>query len=499
MSTCNEITLEAIRKVNTASRKTKVICTLGPACWSVEGLTGLIDAGMNLARFNFSHGDHVTHGATLQRLREAIALRPGCHVGIMLDTKGPEIRTGVIDPSCGGKLKLVRGDLIEVGTDYDKLCTPQYLACSYKSLPKSVKVGSSMLVADGSLMLEVTEIKEASVMAKILNNVSLGDKKNMNLPGAIVDLPTLTEKDIEDLQKFGVANGVDFIAASFVRKASDLHFIREVLGEQGKGIKIISKIENQEGLENYDAILEATDGIMVARGDLGMEIPIEKVFIAQKMMIERANIAGKPVVTATQMLESMITNPRPTRAECADIANAVLDGTDCVMLSGETANGEYPNDAVKYMANTCTEAENILNNDVVFNSIRSRSLAKGDLSQEESIASSAVKTARDVGAKLLVVLTESGNSARLVAKYRPSIPVLVLTHSSEVARQCQSYVRNCKSVVISTDCTNEVISAQIDEHSKKFGYTKGGDIVVCVHGNKGIVKGSTSMVRVLQC
>jgi len=280
MSSCNEITLEAIRKVNSASRKTKVVCTLGPACWSVEGLTGLIDAGMNLARFNFSHGDHTTHGATLQRLREAIALRPGCHVGIMLDTKGPEIRTGVVDPACGGKLKLVRGDFIEVGTDYDKLCTPQYLACSYKSLPKSVKVGSSMLVADGSLMLEVTEIKETSVVAKILNNVSLGDKKNMNLPGAIVDLPTLTEKDIEDLQKFGVANGVDFIAASFVRKASDLHFIREVLGEQGKGIKIISKIENQEGLENYDAILDATDGIMVARGDLGMEIPPEKVFIA---------------------------------------------------------------------------------------------------------------------------------------------------------------------------------------------------------------------------
>jgi pyruvate kinase len=262
-----------------------------------------------------------------------------------LDTKGPEIRTGFVDKSLG-KLKLTKGNIIEVGTDYSRPCTPEYLACSYTSLPKSVKVGSKILVADGSVSLIVTEILSTSVKAKIMNNATIGDTKNMNLPGCIVDLPTLTDKDVDDILNWGLPHGIDFIAASFVRKASDILHIREVLGKEGLHVKIIAKIENQEGLENYDAILNVTDGIMVARGDLGMEIPIEKVFLAQKMMIHRANVAGRPVITATQMLESMITNPRPTRAECADVANAVIDGSDAVMLSGETANGEYPNDAV---------------------------------------------------------------------------------------------------------------------------------------------------------
>ena len=318
---------------NTFTRKTKIICTLGPACWSVEILGHLIDAGMNIARFNFSHGDHDSHGSCLARLREACAARPGVHVGVMLDTKGPEIRTGTIDPSLGGKLKLIKGQSIEIGTDYSRPGTTEYLPCSYKSLASTVAVGAKILVADGSVTLEVNELLTDSVMATVLNNATIGERKNMNLPGCIVDLPCLTEKDINDLQNFGVVNGVDFIAASFVRKATDIDRIREVLGEGGKNIKIIAKIENQEGLVNYDAILSKTDAIMVARGDLGMEIPLDKVFLAQKMMISKANLYGKPVVTATQMLESMITAPRPTRAECADVANAVLDGSDCVMVS----------------------------------------------------------------------------------------------------------------------------------------------------------------------
>lgn len=248
---------------------------------------------MNVARFNFSHGDHAGHFACLERLRSALSMRPGIHVAVMLDTKGPEIRTGFLDKSLNGKLSLAKGQLIEIGTDYDKPCTSAYLACSYKSLPTSVSVGSKILAADGALSLRVTELRVSSVVAEVLNNATFGDRKNMNLPGAIVDLPTLTEKDIDDLQNWGVKHNVDFVAASFVRKPSDLDFIRSVLGEAGQHIKIISKIENQEGLENFDGILSKTDGIMVARGDLGMEIPLEKVFLAQKMMVYKSNIAGK--------------------------------------------------------------------------------------------------------------------------------------------------------------------------------------------------------------
>eukprot|EP00607_Mallomonas_marina_P005557 CAMPEP_0182427394 /NCGR_PEP_ID=MMETSP1167-20130531/17137_1 /TAXON_ID=2988 /ORGANISM="Mallomonas Sp, Strain CCMP3275" /LENGTH=502 /DNA_ID=CAMNT_0024609597 /DNA_START=46 /DNA_END=1554 /DNA_ORIENTATION=+ len=496
--TTTDITLDLIRSPHDPkARKTKIFCTLGPACWSVEGLVALIDAGMNVARFNFSHGDHASHGACLERLRAAMAQRPESPVGILLDTKGPEIRTGVVDPSCGGKVKYNKGDIIEVGTDYTKGCTSSHLACSYPSLPSSVKVGGNILVADGSLLLEVTEIKVKSVMAKVLNNASFGDKKNMNLPGCIVDLPTLTPKDCDDLVKFGVANGVDFIAASFVRKASDIDFIRQTLGPAGKNIKIIAKIENQEGMENFDAILEKTDGIMVARGDLGMEIPIEKVFLAQKWMIAKCNAAGKPVCTATQMLESMITNPRPTRAECADVANAVLDGTDNVMLSGETANGEFSADAVTYMSNTCYNAEQIINNDDEFNAIRHKVLAKGPMNAPESVASSAVKTAIDLKSKLIITLTESGTTARQVAKYRPPMPVRAFTTDIQVARQMNGYMKGIKSTVVpSFQGTDSIIDNAIKGYVAS-GLLSAGDTVVACYGAKEATSGSASTVRVI--
>jgi pyruvate kinase len=356
----------------------------------------------------------------------------------------------VVDPSLN-KLMLEKGKTIEVGTDYDRPCTPEYLACSYKSLPTTVKVGSMILVADGSLSLQVTEIRPdtQSVLATVMNNASLGDRKNMNLPGAVVDLPTLTEKDIGDLQKWGVPNGIDFVAASFVRKAADIHFIRETLGEQGKNIKIIAKIENQEGLENFDDILKVTDGIMIARGDLGMEIPIEKVFLAQKMMIRKCNIAGVPVVTATQMLESMINAPRPTRAECADVANAVLDGTCCVMLSGETANGDYSKEAVAMMAHTCLEAESMIDYDKASQEIRAANIAQGKLSNAESVAFSAASTVIDTRADVIIVLTESGYTPRLMAKYKPSVPIIVITSDQQVAAQCAGYLKNCRCVFCS--------------------------------------------------
>lgn len=236
-----------------------------------------------------------------------------------------------------------------ISTDYTAEGDNTKITCSYKALPTSVKVGSTILIADGTVVTQVASIGDDHVVVKVLNNASIGEKKNMNLPGVIVDLPTITEKDRDDLVNFGLRYGVDMIAASFVRKASDIDTIRGVLGPAGRHVKIIAKIENQEGLHNYDDIVKAADGIMVARGDLGMEIPIEKVFMAQKMMIRKANLLGKPVITATQMLESMITNARPTRAECSDVANAVLDGSDAVMLSGETANGAHPIAALQFM------------------------------------------------------------------------------------------------------------------------------------------------------
>jgi pyruvate kinase len=338
-------------------------------------------------------------------------------------------------------------------------------------------------------------------MAVILNNATIGDRKNMNLPGCIIDLPVLTEKDVDDLKNFALVHDVDFIAASFVRKAADIDTIRSVLGDTGKFIKIIAKIENQEGMQNYDDILSKTDAIMVARGDLGMEIPIEKVFLAQKMMIAKANLHGKPVVTATQMLESMISNPRPTRAECADIANAVLDGTDCVMLSGETANGEYPLDAVRVMCSTCVEAESIIDYDGIYNEVRARTLEKwGCIVPEESVASSAVKTSRDVSAKIIICLTQTGNTARQIAKYRPNIPIFLLTATEIVARQSQGYLKGCHCEVAPPQLTTaeDLVKFGI-ERCKQTGYVKSGEYVVCIHGsaNASFISGSTRLVQIV--
>merc|ERR1711935_707402 len=317
-----------------------------------------------------------------------------------------------------------------------------------------------------------------------------------NLPGVVVNLPTLTEKDIADITEWGIPNKIDFIAASFVRKASDVLKIREILGPDNQGIKIICKIENQEGLENYDEILEVTDGIMVARGDMGMEIPPEKVFLAQKMMIRKANIIGKPVVTATQMLESMITNPRPTRAECSDVANAVLDGTDAVMLSGETANGEYPTAAVKIMARICCEAEGALSYDGLYQAVRNSTLNRyGKLSTSESIASSAVKTSIDINAKAIIVCSESGATATQVAKFRPGIPVIVLTSTERVARQCNGVLKgvDTKTLVDITD-TDYLVKETIAEFKSK-DIAKCGDPIVIVYGNSAGV-GSTNTLRI---
>jgi pyruvate kinase len=495
----SNITLDKITsKTDVSNRRTKIICTLGPACWDVEQLEKLIDAGMSVARFNFSHGDHAGHQACLDRLRTA-AKNKNSNVAVMLDTKGPEIRSGFFADGVS-KIHLTKGETIVLTTDYSFKGNNQKLAVTYSAMAKSVKPGQSILVADGSLVLTVLSCDEAAgeVTCRIENNCSIGERKNMNLPGVIVDLPTLTEKDIDDIAKWGCKNQVDFIAASFVRKASDVHKIREVLDTNGgNNTKIICKIENLEGMENYHEILAATDGIMVARGDLGMEIPPEKVFLAQKYMIREANIVGKFVITATQMLESMIVNPRPTRAECSDVANAVLDGTDCVMLSGETANGEHFEAAVTIMARTCCEAESAMNFDSLYQAVRNSTIRKyGHLSTSESIASSAVKTAIDINAKAIIVCSESGNTARQVAKFRPGMKVVVLTSRRATATQSFGVLKGCAAKILpSIEDESKIISETIEE-LKKSDIAHSGDAIIVVHG--AVAKqGATNTMKVM--
>lgn len=491
------ITLDKVtHQTDLTNRHTKIVCTLGPACWEVEQLESLIDAGMSVARFNFSHGDHDGHAKCLERLREAAKNRKA-QVAVLLDTKGPEIRSGFFS---GGakKICLAKGQSLTLTTDYSYKGDSSKIACSYPSLPTSVKPGQSILVADGSLVLTVLSCDEAEgeVTCRVENGCAIGERKNMNLPGVVVDLPTLTEKDVKDIRDWGCKHGADFIAASFVRKASDVHRIREVLGDDNGHVKVVCKIENLEGLENYPEILAATDGIMVARGDLGMEIPPEKVFLAQKMMIREANIAGKPVITATQMLESMIANPRPTRAECSDVANAVLDGTDCVMLSGETANGEHPEAAVTIMAKTCCEAESAVNFDSLYQAVRNSTLQRyGHLSTSESIASSAVKTAIDVSAKAIIVCSESGATARQIAKFRPGMPVTVLTTSGATARQCSGVLKGCTAKILPSIEDTDIIVGETVAALRKAGVAKAGDPIVIVHGTSGNV-GATNTMKI---
>ena len=401
--------------------KSKIICTLGPVSRTVEILEQMLRAGMSIARFNFSHGSHEYHQETLDNLRTACA-NTGIQCGVLLDTKGPEIRTGML--ACGGPVMLEAGNEVILTTDYEFKGSAEKIAVSYPDLAKDVEPGSKILCADGSVTFTVLEcdVAKGEVKCRLENSAKLGERKNMNLPGAVVNLPTITEKDRHDLLEWGVKNNVDFIAASFVRKGSDVEYIRSVLGDFADSVSIISKVENMEGLDNFDDIVAKSDGVMVARGDLGMEIRMEQIFLAQKRMIKRCNYAGKPVVTATQMLESMTGAPRPTRAEATDVANAILDGTDAVMLSGETAAGNYALDAVTCMASICREAEAYVDNVASYFQILEHQKIPMPIS--ESIASSAVRTAQKVEAALIITLSRTGHTARLIAKYRPAARVV---------------------------------------------------------------------------
>jgi pyruvate kinase len=463
----------------------------------------LLDEGMNVARLNFSHGDHPTHARTIGRLKEALALRPGVHCAIMLDTKGPEIRTGFFAPPyADGKIELKAGAPLTLTTDYDYKSDGTKLACTYGKLPQSVAPGNQILIADGSLVLEVKQVLSATEVAcVVMNDCAIGERKNMNLPGVVVELPVLQDKDTKDLVEFACPQGVDFVAVSFVQSAADVRTVRAVLdGAGGKAIKIISKIENQEGLANFEGIVAATDAVMVARGDLGMEIPPERVFVEQKMMIDSCGAAGKPVIVATQMLESMCGNPRPTRAECSDVANAVLDGADAVMLSGETAGGKFPREAVAIMARTCVEAEKQV--DVAAAYLRAHAHLKRGQSGAtvvESTVAAATQAARDAGAKAVVVIAQTGATAQLFAKYKCAIPLVVVTAHASVARQCQALIPGCQALHTPAltnygyDASGDDEAAMVLEGAKcafALGHLDHVDDIVCaVHSYKvGVTK-----------
>ncbi|KAJ3013048.1 hypothetical protein HKX48_005939 [Thoreauomyces humboldtii] len=474
--------------------KTKIICTIGPKTQSVEALGKLHRAGMNVCRMNFSHGSHEYHGQTVQNIRTYVSSSANPKaIAILLDTKGPEIRTGKL---VGGVDKrLVGGSTFTFHNDDSILGDEHQVSTSYKSLATSVKPGDRILVDDGLIGMVVQSVDQATqrVVCVVENDGMMGETKGVNLPGIEVDLPAITEKDAGDI-RFGIKNGVDFIAASFIRKAADVLEIRKLI--DGTGIKIISKIENQEGLENFDAILAVSDGIMVARGDLGVEIPVEQVARYQKMMIRKCNAAGKHVVTATQMLESMIVNPRPTRAEATDVANAVLDGSDCVMLSGETAKGAFPFLAVEMMAKICREAEIDINYSELYPSIRRQ--VRLPISISETVASSAVKTSWDVYAALIIVLSQSGNTAIAISKYRPIAPVLAVTASPQAARQCQ-VLRGIYPLLVDSMEGSEDIIHRAMLLGVKMGMAQAGDPVVVTSGVLEGTVGSTNVMRVLKC
>ncbi|CAM3754645.1 pyruvate kinase [Mesobacillus zeae] len=469
-------------------RKTKIVCTIGPASESIEMLTQLIEAGMNVARLNFSHGNHEEHAQRIVNIREAAA-KTGRNVAILLDTKGPEIRTndmenGAIELKAGGNVIV---SMVEV------LGTAEKFSVTYDRLIDDVQVGGKILLDDGLIGLEVTGIDKANraIQTKILNSGILKNKKGVNVPGVSVQLPGITEKDAQDIL-FGIGQGVDFIAASFVRRASDVLEIRRLLEENNATyINIIPKIENQEGVDNIDEILEVSEGLMVARGDLGVEIPAEEVPLVQKRLIKKCNALGKPVITATQMLDSMQRNPRPTRAEASDVANAIFDGTDAIMLSGETAAGQYPTEAVQTMHNIASRTEEALNHKDLLSSLSKES----EHTITDAIGQSVAHTALNLDVNAIITPTESGHTARMISKYRPKAPIVAVTSKDHVCRRLALVWGVYPQLGKGAETTDEMLSTAVEE-SVNSGHVKHGDLVVITAGVPVGEAGTTNLMKI---
>ena len=474
-------------------KKTKIVCTMGPNTDNREIMKELALNGMDVARFNFSHGDHAEHRHRLEIL-ESVREELGIPIASLLDTKGPEIRTGKLKD--GKKVTLKEGDLYTLTTEeivgHE---TRGYI--NYAGLAEDVKPGDRILIDDGLIELHVREVNGTDIVCRIENGGELGEKKGVNVPGVRVKLPALTDKDKEDI-RFGVDAGFDFVAASFVRNADAIREIREILDEKGSAMQIIAKIENEEGIENIDSIIEASDGIMVARGDMGVEIPAEKVPHIQKMIIRKCNLACKVVITATQMLDSMIRNPRPTRAEVSDVANAVYEGTDAVMLSGETAMGSYPIEAVRMMSQIAEESEKYL--DYMFYQRRKVS-AENLRNISNTVCYSSVATASDLEAPVIVAPSVSGFTTRMLSKWRPKALIAGLSPSMTAVRQMQLYWGVKPFHAKRAESTDALLFASV-ELLKEKGIVKEGEIVVATAGvvtraNRHEPVADTNIMRVM--
>ncbi len=468
-------------------RKTKIVCTIGPATDDENIMRELMLSGMNVARFNFSHADYETHRKrfeTIKRLREELNLP----VATLLDTKGPEIRLGkFVDDK---PVEIYDGDMYTLTTE-DVPCTNKIGSISFKKLPRDVSAGTKILINDGVIELVAEQITATEINCRIIHGGILSNNKGINVPGVKLSMPYLNERDMNDLE-FGAKMGFDFIAASFVRTAADINYLRKFTHSLGWfDVRIIAKIENLDGVENIDEILEAADGIMVARGDMGVEIPFEKIPAIQKEIISKGYNAGRQVITATQMLESMINNPRPTRAEITDVANAIYDGTSAIMLSGETAAGAYPVEAVKTMALIAETTENNIDYKGNFSARRTEI----NNSVAEAIAHATVTTAHDLNAKAIITVSLCGQTARLISKYRPSCPIIGCTMSEVVCRQMNMSWGVIPYIIDRKTNTDELFDAAV-ETAEKHNLVEDGDLVAITAGVPLGVSGTTNLMKV---